>query len=378
MGRGAHQAVRRPELDEYAAAHRRVRCRPHSRALRRACPTAEPPPPRLTAEPPPPRLPSRRRYAAEEALLPTPPSSLLVGGEELYQLLAAVPGLVASAQAAVNAEQAHTEAQLDLLETALFGEERGGYTGIVEGMTGGIDWGWFFYTYTFAVPLLLSMVATLSCCCRIGRPALHAGQLLLVCLPWYTLLGASVELPTSIMLQDACTQVPDLVGRLIHQLGLEEGADSQWPVVAAPAQAWLTNCEGGDPFSDFYTPLETTATQAQLAATADLAALDLLPDARAQVERVAVEAAGVSAAREAVRQTVQCSTVHAMYQDAKTAVCCDVAYGLTAIWAMRFVCLLAMAAATVGAIAGYKRFRRQRDLWGPYASMQALEVGSYL
>ena len=45
---------------------------------------------------------------------------------------------------------------------------------------------------------------------------------------------------------------------------------------------------------------------------------------------------------------------------------------------MRMLCSCAMVSALVGAIAGYKRFRRQRDLWGPYHSMQALEVGSYL
>ena len=32
----------------------------------------------------------------------------------------------------------------------------------------------------------------------------------------------------------------------------------------------------------------------------------------------------------------------------------------------------------IASIAGYKRFRRKKDLWGPYASVQALEVGSYL
>jgi len=35
-----------------------------------------------------------------------------------------------------------------------------------------------------------------------------------------------------------------------------------------------------------------------------------------------------------------------------------------------------MVPAAVGAIAGYKRFRKV--LWGPYASTKALEVGAYL
>ena len=74
----------------------------------------------------------------------------------------------------------------------------------------------------------------------------------------------------------------------------------------------------------------------------------------------------------------RCAKLHERYLEVRTAVCCDVAYSLSVIWAMRFVCILAHAAATVAAVAGYKRFRRQRDLWGPYASIQALEVGSYL
>jgi len=77
-------------------------------------------------------------------------------------------------------------------------------------------------------------------------------------------------------------------------------------------------------------------------------------------------------------QTLSCNEVHFLYQDAKTAVCCDIGYAATAIFSMRMLCSCAMVSALVGAIAGYKRFRRQRDLWGPYHSMQALEVGSYL
>jgi len=62
----------------------------------------------------------------------------------------------------------------------------------------------------------------------------------------------------------------------------------------------------------------------------------------------------------------------------RTSVCCDLAYAITAMWMVRLVVALAILASAVSAIAGYKRFRRQRDLWGPYATLQALEVGAYL
>ena len=60
------------------------------------------------------------------------------------------------------------------------------------------------------------------------------------------------------------------------------------------------------------------------------------------------------------------------------AVCCDIAYAFTAQWSVRLVTSLVILASLIAAIAGYKRFRRKKDLWGPYASVQALEVGSYL
>ena len=340
-------------------------------------------------------------YEAELKALPSPPVSLLEGGTSLYEMLAAVPSLVAQATSAVLAEHTRTTAELDLLELALLGLEGDGYMDDFLDMAPN---SWKSYVYSFYVPAALSGCAFLSCCARWGRPSLHAGQLLLVLLPWYILVGASIELPASIVLQDVCGHIPTLVSRVLRNFARQEASPgfeyaagtaartanananaatfgvprTRWDVAQEHVIAWLTNCEAGDPFSSFFTPLDTTTSAAQADATAALAALELLPVARAQVDRLAQEAAVVSADAALVRQTVRCGTVHAIYQDARTAVCCDAAYAITAIFIGRFVCLIAMCTATVGAIMGYKRFRRQRDLWGPYASMEAREVGYYL
>jgi len=338
-------------------------------------------------------------YEAELDALPSPPASLLEGGTSLYQMLAAVPSLVAQATSAVLAEHTRTTAELDLLELALLGLEGDGYMDDFLDMSPN---SWKSYVYSFYVPAALSGCAFLSCCARWGRPSLHAGQLLLVLLPWYILVGASIELPASIVLQDVCGHIPTLASRVLTNFARQEASPgfeyaagiaagtaagaaatsgvprTRWDVAQEHVIAWLTNCEAGDPFSSFFTPLDTTTSAAQADATAALAALELLPVARAQVDQLAQEAAAVSADAALVRQTVRCGTVHAIYQDARTAVCCDAAYAITAIFIGRFVCLIAMCTATVGAIMGYKRFRRQRDLWGPYASMEAREVGYYL
>ena len=77
-----------------------------------------------------------------------------------------------------------------------------------------------------------------------------------------------------------------------------------------------------------------------------------------------------------VRTVMSCDAVHARIVEAKAALCCDLAYATTFLFAARLVTAVWMVPAAVGAIAGYKRFRRV--LWGPYAPVQALEVGAYL
>eukprot|EP00964_Phaeocystis_antarctica_P071419 scaffold43572_cov61-Phaeocystis_antarctica.AAC.3 len=73
---------------------------------------------------------------------------------------------------------------------------------------------------------------------------------------------------------------------------------------------------------------------------------------------------------------MSCSSVHVIFKRAKSAVCCDLAYATVFLWVARLISAAWMVPAAVGAIAGYKRFRKV--LWGPYASVQALEVGAYL
>ena len=72
-----------------------------------------------------------------------------------------------------------------------------------------VEWSWWlFLAATFGVPVVFTFVSVLACATRTGRPALYAGHALMSILPFYTLLGGSVELPLTIMLQDACHQVP--------------------------------------------------------------------------------------------------------------------------------------------------------------------------
>ena len=167
--------------------------------------------------------------------------------------------------------------------------------------------------------------------------------------------------------------MPFLVERLFAHLGQSE---ARFELVREPLYGWVTNCVGGDPMADLYTPLDAATSATQRNATSGLAVLDLRPEVRASVDRLADAAASISAAKEHVARTIQCDVVHSLYEEAHTGVCCDLAYGLSAIWAMRFVCIIGASAASVAAIAGYKRFRKK--LWGPYAAIQAVEVGSYL
>jgi len=319
--------------------------------------------------------PPVQAYATQQGALPTLPTALLDGGLTLEALLASVPTLVDSSVRAVVDAYNDTKSRLDMIELAIFGRERDGYTGDLIALRPAVEASWSVYTYTFLVPVSFAFITICSCILRVGRPSLHAGQFLLSLLPIYMLLGASIELPAAIMLQDACNQVPFLVGRLLTHLARE---DAQFESLKEPLTAWVTNCEEDDPIARFYLEMESVASEAQYNATHALAALQLRPTVQASVERLRQEVTIIAERNVLVGQTLECSTVYHLYLDAKTAVCCDVAYAFTAIWSMRLICILAMLSAIVSAIAGYKRFRRQRDLWGPYASIQALEVGSYL
>ena len=84
----------------------------------------------------------------------------------------------------------------------------------------------------------------------------------------------------------------------------------------------------------------------------------------------------ISDALATVRTVMSCGSVHVIFTRAKSAICCDLAYATVFLWVARLISAACMVPAAVGAIAGYKRFRKV--LWGPYASTQALEVGAYL
>lgn len=151
--------------------------------------------------------------------------------------------------------------------------------------------------------------------------------------------------------------------------------------LADPLQGWVTGCpedRGGDPLATYFTPIVQAAAAAQRNATRDLAALNLRPEVRSSVESLGKEAISVGMAAEDVHRRMSCPAIHSLYVDMHTSVCCDLAYAFTAMWCVRLVTSFAILASAVAAIAGYKRFRRTRNLWGPYASIYALEVGSYL
>ena len=84
----------------------------------------------------------------------------------------------------------------------------------------------------------------------------------------------------------------------------------------------------------------------------------------------------ILAALATVREVMSCGNVHALYKEAKTAVCCDWAYAANFLWVSRVATAVVTLPAAVAAIAGYKRFHK--TLWGPYASVQSQEVGAYL
>ena len=71
-----------------------------------------------------------------------------------------------------------------------------------------------------------------------------------------------------------------------------------------------------------------------------------------------------------------CSAVYALWLQAKSSICCDFGYAVTVVLVGRLLSAIVLIPAAVAAIAGYKRYRRH--LWGPYATIQALEVGAYL
>ena len=316
-------------------------------------------------------------YTAVQALLPSPPTALLDGTFTLHALLASVPTLVLDGKRALLETHASTRDSVDTLLLALFGEAGSGYTMQLEAMRPTIEasW-WIFLSATFALPAAISFVSVLSCAARFGRPALYAGHALMVVLPFYTLIGGSIELPLAIMLQDACEQVPLLSRQLTTYLSDQEMP--QFDLLADPLHGWVTGCPQVDPMATFFTPIVLAAENATTRATEGLGALTLRASAREKVTRLSFQAAEIGRTADFVHGMLACRHFHALYERAHTAICCDVAYAFTAQWSVRLVTAWVMLASLIASVAGYKRFRRTKDLWGPYASVQALEVGSYL
>lgn len=320
--------------------------------------------------------PKFETYSLLQASLPTPPTALLDPGFELHATLAAVPTRVSHGQHSVQSTHADTLRQLELLEIGMFGDEKLGYTASIVASKPDVDALFTTAVFTsYALPAALALISVLSCAARRGSPALYAGQLLLFLLPWYWLSGASAELPAAVMLQEGCVQLETFTARMLGEAGREY---PQFERMREPVYGYMTGCAAGDPMAEFFTPVDAAATSAQTNATSALAAFELREQMAARVAALGEQTGNITATLSVVKAAMACDKVHELYLQLKTAVCCDAGYALTILWVSRLVVAALMIASCISAIAGYKRFRRQKDLWGPYATTQALEVGAYL
>ena len=127
---------------------------------------------------------------------------------------------------------------------------------------------------------------------------------------------------------------------------------------------------------NFFEPVNLVSREAQTRVTDVVAHLKLRPQMSASVAALRLGGEIIADSLDTVRTVMSCDSVFEIFLRAKSAVCCDLAYASTFLWIARLLSAVWMVPAAIGAIAGYKRF--QRVLWGPYASVQALEVGAYL
>ena len=292
----------------------------------------------------------------------------------LQATLGAVPGLVAAGKAGVLDTHADTGANLDLLELGLFGDDLLGYSFHVRKKRPQIDsWRTALLGFTFALPVLASGLAVAACCLRRGELSLHAGQSALVLLPWVVLLGASIELPMAVMLRDGCDQMDTFMYRTLGERGETNPALAR---AREPLYGYMTGCVESDPMVNFFAPVDEITRVAQQNVTDSVSHLALRDAPSAAVASLQAEVQRIGDALATVRTVMSCDAVHALIVEAKTALCCDLAYATTFLFISRLVTSFWMIPAAIGAIAGYKRFRSV--LWGPYASVQALEVGAYL
>ena len=263
--------------------------------------------------------------------------------------------------------------QLELLERGLFGEDKRGYTAAwldIDGRVYSVRF--IFLLVSFGIPVALGGVAAFSCITRRGGFSLHAGHALLVSLPWIWLLGASVELPASVVLSDACGQLEDFVYTWLGR----DGISASLVRAREPVYGYMTGCVRDDPMVNFFEPIKAAAAGATDNVTLALDDYTLRPAMVSALETLEGEMGVILAALATVREVMSCGNVHALYKEAKTAVCCDWAYAANFLWVSRVATAVVTLPAAVAAIAGYKRFHK--TLWGPYASVQSQEVGAYL
>ena len=275
-------------------------------------------------------------------------------------------------------QQTHddTREAMNTMLTALFGPDLSGYVVQLQDMQTMIEWSWWiFLASTFGIPVCVTFISVISCITRTGRPALHAGHILMTLLPWYTLLGASIEMPLTMMLQDACDEVPYLANRLTGFLAT--GGYPEFSSLKEPLYGWVT---GYPTTMSWRLTLRRSSTRLGTQRTRQRAtspSWSCCPSRARSVDFLTQEALDVANKAVEVHDMLACSRIHEMYLEVHTAVCCDVAYAFTAQWATRLVTCWMILACLIASIAGYKRFRRQKDLW-PYATIEALKVGSYL
>ena len=199
----------------------------------------------------------------------------------------------------------------------------------------------------------------------------YAGELLLWTLPVGVVLGLSFELPLSVALQDGCAQAETYIVR-----EMRAATDAHTLAIVEPMDDYLHNCADGDAMMATYDPINRSTRAAMNEIDAQLAGLLLRPGFQASIDRLRRETLNISASLTGVGEASDCGAIHELYQELKTALCCDMSYGVTFLWIGMLGTAALTAPAAVAAIMGYKRFRRV--LWGPYATLQALEVGAYL
>lgn len=223
------------------------------------------------------------------------------------------------------------------------------------------------------MPVGVSAIAAASSLFRRGVPALHAGHVLLLMLPWVLLLAVSVELPTSSLITDGCDDMEHFIERRLAEMGID---DPSFELARPPVAALMGGCTSGSALGRFFEPIRDRTDEAQRNVSSALSALQLRPAIEAGVSRLVAQSDLLETTLVLINEAMACGEVHKLYLDAKAGLCCDIAYAVTFQWVARLISAFVMIPAIVAAIAGYKRFRRK--LWGPYASAQALEEGAYL